>query len=441
MISNMNNRNNMDILTRSQNIVLRRTRRRLPIIANDEYSTVVGIEQEKQQKQPEITLSNDQNASIVDQNHLKYSGERVTVQYLNNYTQLTNNHNCWNNFSHFYNQNASKNDRNINNIDETEQDKEDEKEKKDNEMQDFNDHLMLNSISHNQTRKKLTLNDRKLLLNNYNNCNTKNNNNDNDKLLYKNSVKRKTQCPGECAYIRITSAQDNIEMDTDNGDKSNVQRTQDQEYAFRCVESVHNYAKLSPSLNSGVDDAAIDPVHCRNSSSSCSSTATDTDIQDNADSLNYNNLDDNNNDNHSKIDNRKNDIEEERDDMEVDSDELRERMEDNSDLEYEHYFKKRYHYQQYRNHRDRYFHNHHDHNFLVNDNDDKADNVQIEKIDRKADQIGDSSEKNLKMANSKSSTSYQHHNHHARRPMNAFLIFCKRHRSIVKERYKTLENR
>jgi len=31
--------------------------------------------------------------------------------------------------------------------------------------------------------------------------------------------------------------------------------------------------------------------------------------------------------------------------------------------------------------------------------------------------------------------------HHARRPMNAFLIFCKRHRGIVKERYKTLENR
>ncbi|XP_050331314.1 nuclear transcription factor Y subunit alpha [Bactrocera neohumeralis] len=31
--------------------------------------------------------------------------------------------------------------------------------------------------------------------------------------------------------------------------------------------------------------------------------------------------------------------------------------------------------------------------------------------------------------------------HHARRPMNAFLIFCKRHRAIVKERYRSLENR
>ncbi|KAK3908356.1 HMG box transcription factor BBX [Frankliniella fusca] len=31
--------------------------------------------------------------------------------------------------------------------------------------------------------------------------------------------------------------------------------------------------------------------------------------------------------------------------------------------------------------------------------------------------------------------------HHARRPMNAFLIFCKRHRPIVRERYPHLENR
>ncbi|KAJ8919607.1 hypothetical protein NQ315_002229 [Exocentrus adspersus] len=31
--------------------------------------------------------------------------------------------------------------------------------------------------------------------------------------------------------------------------------------------------------------------------------------------------------------------------------------------------------------------------------------------------------------------------HHARRPPNAFLIFCKKHRSIVRERYPNLENR
>jgi hypothetical protein len=31
--------------------------------------------------------------------------------------------------------------------------------------------------------------------------------------------------------------------------------------------------------------------------------------------------------------------------------------------------------------------------------------------------------------------------HHARRPMNAFLIFCKRHRGVVRDRYPNLENR
>lgn len=31
--------------------------------------------------------------------------------------------------------------------------------------------------------------------------------------------------------------------------------------------------------------------------------------------------------------------------------------------------------------------------------------------------------------------------HHARRPMNAFLIFCKRHRRVVKKKYSNLENR
>jgi hypothetical protein len=31
--------------------------------------------------------------------------------------------------------------------------------------------------------------------------------------------------------------------------------------------------------------------------------------------------------------------------------------------------------------------------------------------------------------------------HHARRPMNAFLIFCKRHRGVVRDRYPHLENR
>lgn len=31
--------------------------------------------------------------------------------------------------------------------------------------------------------------------------------------------------------------------------------------------------------------------------------------------------------------------------------------------------------------------------------------------------------------------------HHARRPMNAFLIFCKKHRPVVRQKFPNLENR
>lgn len=31
--------------------------------------------------------------------------------------------------------------------------------------------------------------------------------------------------------------------------------------------------------------------------------------------------------------------------------------------------------------------------------------------------------------------------HHARRPMNAFLIFCKKHRPVIRKKYTNLENR
>lgn len=40
-----------------------------------------------------------------------------------------------------------------------------------------------------------------------------------------------------------------------------------------------------------------------------------------------------------------------------------------------------------------------------------------------------------------STTSTPSPDHHARRPMNAFLIFCKKHRPIVREKYPNLENR
>lgn len=47
----------------------------------------------------------------------------------------------------------------------------------------------------------------------------------------------------------------------------------------------------------------------------------------------------------------------------------------------------------------------------------------------------------LNVCNGKSDEEKPMPDHHARRPMNAFLIFCKRHRGIVRERYPNLENR
>lgn len=47
----------------------------------------------------------------------------------------------------------------------------------------------------------------------------------------------------------------------------------------------------------------------------------------------------------------------------------------------------------------------------------------------------------MNLCNGKSDEEKPIPDHHARRPMNAFLIFCKRHRSIVRERYPNLENR
>lgn len=62
-----------------------------------------------------------------------------------------------------------------------------------------------------------------------------------------------------------------------------------------------------------------------------------------------------------------------------------------------------------------------------NDHDDKDNNHQEQVLAVKSEEYGGVDEKLP--------------DHHARRPMNAFLIFCKRHRSIVRDRHPNLENR
>lgn len=402
MISNLNNSGNIiDILTRSQNNVLRRTRRRLPIIEDGEYSTIIGIETQKQKpqeirkKHPESALNEDQSLSIVDRKHSINSEERVTVQYLNNYTQLSNNHNCWSGLRNFYNnRNASKI------IDTKDKDTEKEREQPENALKDHH----IDTYDSNQT----TILNPRLSFKQFHLIHSDNNKNENrGQSNNKNFLKRKIEAREEKVYMKADSGDGKTDLYS-----IQQERTEDEEYAFRCIESVHNYAKLSSFSKNQEEEAEVCPMA-------------------NAKNFKDNNNNSHDNDNHcSKIDcinggvgkrsDKKKDL------VEVDNaNQSNKRTKlDGSDMEYEHYFKKRFHYQQHRHQRNR----DQRHGFLILNGCNNA--------------IPDDSQQTseIQLKNNDCKSIPQHHNH-ARRPMNAFLIFCKRHRAIVKERYKTLENR
>ncbi len=70
-------------------------------------------------------------------------------------------------------------------------------------------------------------------------------------------------------------------------------------------------------------------------------------------------------------------------------------------------------------------------NFLGNDEDENETNKYMD----------DNNNTNEKNFDNDSNDADKTPDHHARRPMNAFLIFCKRHRALVREKYPNLENR
>lgn len=72
-------------------------------------------------------------------------------------------------------------------------------------------------------------------------------------------------------------------------------------------------------------------------------------------------------------------------------------------------------------------------NFLANDEDENE-------ADEYMDDNNNTNNKNDNFDND-SNDAEKTPDHHARRPMNAFLIFCKRHRALVREKYPNLENR
>lgn len=72
-------------------------------------------------------------------------------------------------------------------------------------------------------------------------------------------------------------------------------------------------------------------------------------------------------------------------------------------------------------------------NTIVSD----KDQVKKEMMEDEDDEIDDNNNPSVKIEAVEEKTP----DHHARRPMNAFLIFCKRHRALVREKYPNLENR
>ncbi|XP_044730434.1 HMG box transcription factor BBX [Chrysoperla carnea] len=80
----------------------------------------------------------------------------------------------------------------------------------------------------------------------------------------------------------------------------------------------------------------------------------------------------------------------------------------------------------------------------VNYDDKMEDEDKMEDDDQNKSSVIDESESqsdNLSETNVQQNLQSLEPSHHARRPMNAFLIFCKRHRAVVREKYPTLENR
>lgn len=73
--------------------------------------------------------------------------------------------------------------------------------------------------------------------------------------------------------------------------------------------------------------------------------------------------------------------------------------------------------------------------------DEEDDEDEDEQVDIDSEQAFSEDETNLKTISLVTVEEKLAPDHHARRPMNAFLIFCKRHRGIVREKYPNLENR
>ena len=399
------------------------------------------IDLNKQQQQLQI------NDEICDQE------ERVKVQHVENHTKLQNN-NCWNNFRTLCNNlSASSGIQNDN-------DKEDLTNQRHHHIVN-GDHDIIDVVNmehsgivkaetpitniQNKSAFNLNLNKIKYRNNINNNDNglirTEMKDNNNDQLCLKQyhqnncDIKRKQQTPNTAKLMvedRVTTAR---------------QRTEDQNNAYRHIESVHNYAKLKSYEDDDNDNQS--PHGSRHSS--------------------Y--LDD-------EEDDEEEDDEDDNDevDKEYDNGDYDERLELSNDeypdvlyTDYEDIINRRQRrLQKLSSSSDgALFTRIHNSSRVqacakkptqsmqplsvanskiiknINEDEEAHIDVDVETVETHSAIIPVAISKALNVVHhiADDSNMAVKPDHHARRPMNAFLIFCKRHRAIVKERYKNLENR
>ncbi|XP_037823318.1 putative uncharacterized protein DDB_G0282133 [Lucilia sericata] len=388
--------------------------------------------------------------------------ERVRVQHLENHTKLQNNK-CWNNFRTLYNNISASSATSSSGV----------KKDNDNEIDVVNvEHLSPTTQTQNNIQNKSAFNleiNNKICYNNNNNNNNSicGNNNINSTSIVGSNNNYQFYCKqftnNKYGLINKQSSSPTTTMvvmtatETQTSPNNNTQRTEDQNNAYRHIESVHNYAKSKSYEDDDEDNKS--PNGSRHSS--------------------Y--LDDDEDD--------EDDDEEDNDDDDIDAvygnddetniEEFPHDLDDAADYE-DIFNRRRYKRLQKlstssdgaltsRNNRLCNIRVGNSTNFVnvlkdhkirdtVKKNDNKK-NVNNEDedvhIDVDVETVESQSSPNLSVVGTNTSSTRVNSlgeesaavadcakpDHHARRPMNAFLIFCKRHRAIVKERYKNLENR
>ncbi|XP_046801598.1 putative uncharacterized protein DDB_G0286901 [Lucilia cuprina] len=417
------------------------------------FVTISGHHHHHPEKQQQLLFNDD----------IKHQ-ERVRVQHLENHTKLQNNK-CWNNFRTLYNNISASSATSSSGV----------KKDNDNEIDVVNvEHLSPTTQNNIQTKSafNLEINNKICYNNNNNNNSICGNNNNNIKIKSTNIVgsnnnqlyckqlnnnkygliNKQSSPPTTTTMIVMTPTETQASLNNNN-----TQRTEDQNNAYRHIESVHNYAKSKSYEDDDEDNKS--PNGSRHSS------YLDDDEEDEEDD----DEEDNNDDDIDAVYGNE-------DEMNIE--EFPHDLDDAADYE-DIFNRRRYKRLQKlstssdgavtsKNNRLCNIRVGNSTNFVnvlkdqkirdtvkKNDNKKNVDNDDEDvHIDVDVETVESQTSPNLPIVDRNTSSTIVNSigeesaaadcakpDHHARRPMNAFLIFCKRHRAIVKDRYKNLENR